>query len=174
VKPLLVLYLLGLVHGGFAGFREAAGRNLRIRKAPYFVRAVLRGVAFGQVASTIIFLVILAMYLDDRAVLDTLGRAGERALTIYLGYTALVLLAFVPYAFPSVEIRSITIVAVFGPLTLLLPLAMLTGAAVAIAAVPRSEVALLFGVSIACVSLVEPALAYFGFSTRDAARARSA
>ena len=172
MSVLLSLYALGLVHGGFAGFREAAGRNLRIRKHRYFVKAVLRGLLFAQLASILIFTAILIMYLDDRSVLSTLGAAGENALQIYLAYTALVLLAFVPYAFPSVEVRSLTIVAVFGPLTLMLPLVMLAGAAAAIASVPRAEVAILFAVSIACVSLVEPALAFFGFSKRDADRDR--
>jgi hypothetical protein len=177
VSTLLILYGLGLLHAGFAGFREAAGRNLRIRKAGYFVKAVLRGVVLGQAAALIIFAVISIMYFgspDGEALLATLGKAGESALAIYLGYTSLVLLAFVPYAFPSVEVRSLTIVAVFGPLTLMLPLVMLAGAAAAIVSVPRAEVAILFASSIAAVSLVEPALAHFGFSKREAARARGA
>jgi hypothetical protein len=175
VRILLVLYLLGLVHAGFSGFREAAGRNLRIRKRRYFVRAVLRGLGLGQVAATIIFLVLLALDRaspDPEALFVTLGRAGERALAIYLAYTVLVLLAFVPYAFRSVEIRSLTVVAVFGPLTLLLPVVMLAGAAAAIVSVPTPEVAILFATSITAVSLVEPALAFLGFSKRDAARDR--
>lgn len=169
---LFALYVLGLVHGGFSGFREAAGRNLRIRKRRYFFRAVVRGLLVAQVAATIIFAVILSMYLRQPDVLATLSAAGERALIVYLGYTVLVLLAFVPYAFRSVEVRSLTIVAVFGPLTLMLPLVILAGAIAAIASTPRAEVATLFAVSITCVSLVEPALAYCGFSKRDAQRER--
>lgn len=60
----------------------------------------------------------------------------------------------------------------FGPLTLMLPLVMVAGAGAAIVSEPRADVALLFAISIAAVSLVEPALAFFGFSRREAAHDR--
>jgi hypothetical protein len=173
VSELLLLYALGLVHGGFAGFREATGRNLLIGKSRYYVRAIARGVIAAQAASMIIFLVLLAMFAasgDGPRLLEVLGGAGRAALTVYLGYTALVLAAYVPYLVPSLESRALTIVAVFGPLTLMLPVVMLAGAAAALIAVPRAEVAILFATSIAAVSLVEPTLAAGGWSLADAER----
>lgn len=159
---LLCLYGLGLLHSGFAGYREATGRNLLIEKRRYYQRAVLRGLVAGQVAATIIFGVLLVMYssaADPVALLATLGRAGRSALCVYVPYTTIVLAAFIPYLLPSLESRTLTIVAVFGPLTLLLPVVILVGAAAAVISVPTAEVAILFAVSIAAISAVEPVLA---------------
>ena len=53
--------------------------------------------------------------------------AAQRALMIYVPYTIVVLLTFIPYALPNWELRSLVTVTIFGPLTLLQPLIVIIG-----------------------------------------------
>ncbi len=173
MSTLLGLYVLGLVHAGFAGFREATGRNMRIRKFRYLLRAVLRGLFIGQLAAIIIFLTLILMGgLSERndELLSVLLPGCNAALWVYGIYTMMVFAAFVPYLYPSLELRALTIVAGFSMLTLSLPLVMVAGAATAFFIAPNIQVGVLFAVSIAAVSSVEPILAATGWSARDAAR----
>jgi hypothetical protein len=171
---LVILWLFGSLHAGFAGIRESMGRNLLIRKRRYYFRAAVRGALVGQGASLLVVLTLAGMLStapDPGELLATLGAAGQSALAVYAPYTAVVLVTFIPYFVPSVEVRSLVICAVFGTLTLLLPVVILAGAVAAVVAVPRAEVAVLFLVSVASIALVEPVLAATGWSTREAARA---
>lgn len=173
MTELFLLYLFGLMHAGFAGFRESTGRNLRIRKARYVMRSVLRGLFIGQLAAIIIFLTLIllgALADDGDRLITSLQPACRTALWIWGSYTVLVLAAFVPYLSPSLEIKALSIVGVFSMLTLSLPVVMVIGAAVAFMQAPHAAAGILFAVSIAAVSAVEPVLAATGWSARDAAR----
>ena len=177
MAELLVLYALGVAHGAFAGYREAAGRNLLVDKRRYYAAAVFRGVVAGNVAAVPILATLLWLNAtdDDPARLaDDLAAAGQSALAVYLAYTAAIGATFVLHAVPSLELRALTTIALFGPLTLALPFVILAGAAAALHTRPTFAVGALFAVSIAAVSLVEPALSWLGFSRRAARAAHGA
>lgn len=174
MTPLVLLYLLGTVHACFAGYREAAGRNLRIRKTRYYVRGTVRGLLAGQVAAFLIGVTILLLAARLGS-LEALYAAVERgawaAVTVFGAYAALIALAFAFFAFPHPEVRTITSVLVFGPFTLGLKAVIVAGAAAAVAAQPRFEVAILFAVGAGMMLAVEPALARLGWSLREASLA---
>lgn len=171
MTPLVLLYLLGTVHACFAGYREAAGRNLRIRKTRYYVRGTVRGLVAGQVAAVLIGMTILALSArvgSLEALYAVVARGAWAAALVFGVYAALVGLAFVFFAFPHPEVRTITSVLVFGPFTLGLKAVIVAGAAVAIAIDPRFEVAALFAAGAGTMLAVEPALARLGWSKREA------
>jgi hypothetical protein len=136
----LLLWLLATIDAAFIGYREAAGRNALIDKSAYYRRAMLRGALFGQVAAAIIAVVIACLILisdEPSALIRELERAGLRMLTVYIPYAIIIFLAFAVRAFPSVDIRSITSVLIFGPFTLIRPLVVVAGVAAGILASPR-------------------------------------
>ena len=115
---MIYLYLLATVLTLFVGFRDAAGRNARITKKHYYRNCVIRAFALGQAG--LLPLVGLAFLLS--ADLSVIEHISNRSVPIFLAYTSLVFITFVPYAIPNWEIKSLVTVVVFGPLTLLQPL----------------------------------------------------
>ncbi len=172
MTPLVLLYLLGTTHACFAGYREAAGRNLRIHKGRYYRRATLRGFLAGQAAAAVIVATLLALAARRgslQALFDTVGPGSWAAVEVYSVYAALVGVAFVFFAFPHPEVRTLTSVLVFGPFTLGLRVVILLGAAAALYVGPNLDTAVLFAVGAGSMLLVEPALAALGWSKREAA-----
>ncbi len=170
---LAVLYLLGLLHACLAGYRDAAGRNHLISKTRYFRRATIRGFLVGQLAAGVILATLVGLLSSSpnpEDLLATLGHAGRGAIYVYLGYSSLVGLTFVLYAIPYVEVRSLCTVAIFGPLTLILPFVMIAGAIVAIVRTPEFEVVTLFAVSAGVMLSLDKILAAGGWSKREAER----
>lgn len=134
-----LLWLLATVDSAFIGYREAAGRNALIEKGAYFRRALIRGALFGQVAVLIVGVVTavaLATSSDAAGLLSKFETIGARMLTVYIPYALIILITFCIRAVPSVDIRSITSVLIFGPFTFIRPLIVLAGAVWGIVAAP--------------------------------------
>ncbi|HEX3187748.1 MAG TPA: hypothetical protein VHQ94_23310 [Pyrinomonadaceae bacterium] len=143
---ILLLWLLATVDSAFIGYRDAAGRSALIDKRHYYRRALLRGALMGQIAVAIAGTVALAMLATSgqpAQLLATLDSVATRMLTIYVPYAVILIATFFVRAIPSVDIRSITSVLVFGPFTLIRPLVVLAGAIWGFLAAPTAGVALL-------------------------------
>lgn len=134
-----LLWLLATVDSAFIGYREAAGRNALIEKGVYFRRALIRGALFGQLAVLIVG-VITAIALvtssDAATLFSKFELVGTRMLTVYVPYAIIILITFCIRAVPSVDIRSITSVLIFGPFTFIRPLIVLAGAVWGVVAAP--------------------------------------
>jgi hypothetical protein len=76
---------------------------------------------------------------------DTFEQVAARMLLIYVPYALIITITFFVRAVPSVDIRSITSVLVFGPFTLIRPLVVLAGAIWGLLAAPTIPVGLLMG-----------------------------
>jgi L-asparagine transporter-like permease len=158
---IFLLWLLATVDSTFIGYREAAGRNALIDKRAYFQRAMIRGVLFGQVAVVIVGLVaagILAATPQPARLFDTFEQVAARMLMVYVPYALIITITFIIRAIPSVDIRSITSVLVFGPFTLIRPLVVLAGAIWGILAAPTAPVLLLVVLIISLMLGMEYAL----------------
>jgi len=149
-----LLWLLATVDSAFIGYREAAGRNALIEKGAYFRRALIRGALFGQLAVLIIG-VITAIALvsssDAAALFSRFELIGARMLTVYVPYALIILITFCIRAVPSVDIRSITSVLIFGPFTFIRPLIVLAGAVWGVVAAPS---AITIAITVLIVSLM--------------------
>ncbi len=134
-----LLWLLATVDSAFIGYREAAGRNALIEKGAYFRRALIRGALFGQLAVLIVGVITaiaLATASDPGALFSKFETVGARMLTVYVPYAIIILITFCIRAVPSVDIRSITSVLIFGPFTFIRPLIVLAGAVWGVVAAP--------------------------------------
>ena len=126
----LLLWALATVDAAFTGYREAAGRSALIHKGVYYRRAMIRGAVFGQVAVGVVGVaaaVALAVSPEPRTLVSELQIAGSRMLTVYVPYALIILMAFAVRAAPSVDLRSITSVLIFGPFTLIRPVVVVAG-----------------------------------------------
>jgi hypothetical protein len=136
-----LLWLLATVDSAFIGYREAAGRNALIQKRAYFRHALIRGAVFGQLAVLIVGVItatVLATASDPGALFSKFETVGARMLTVYIPYALILLITFCIRAVPSVDIRSITSVLIFGPFTFIRPLVVLAGAVWGVVAAPGS------------------------------------
>ena len=135
----LWLWLLATVDSAFIGYREAAGRNALIGKRDYYLRALIRGALFGQVAVLIVGVITaaaLASSSNAGILFSRIEVVGARMLIVYVPYALIILITFLVRALPSVDIRSITSVLIFGPFTFIRPLVVLAGAVWGVIAAP--------------------------------------
>ncbi|HSL53170.1 MAG TPA: hypothetical protein VK868_02200 [Pyrinomonadaceae bacterium] len=135
----VLLWLLATIDSAFIGYREAAGRNALIDKRAYYRRALIRGALLGQVAVLIVGVITAVTLIvsdDARALFTNMESVGARMLTVYVPYALILLITFLVRAFPSVDIRSITSVLIFGPFTFIRPVVVLAGAVWGIVAAP--------------------------------------
>jgi len=149
-----LLWLLATIDSAFIGYREAAGRNALIQKRAYFRYALIRGALFGQLAVLIVGVITaiaLAASSDAAALFAKFELIGARMLTVYIPYAIVLLITFCIRAVPSVDIRSITSVLIFGPFTFIRPLVVLAGAVWGIVAAPNS---ITIAVTVLIVSLM--------------------
>lgn len=149
-----LLWLLATVDSAFIGYREAAGRNALIEKGAYFRRALVRGALFGQVAVLIVGVVsaiALATSNDAAALFSKFEIVGARMLTVYIPYALILLITFCIRAVPSVDIRSITSVLIFGPFTFIRPLIVIAGAVWGVLGAPG---AITIAITVLIVSLM--------------------
>ena len=149
-----LLWLLATVDSAFIGYREAAGRNALIKKGAYFRRALVRGALFGQLAVLIVGVITtlaLVSSSDAAALFSKLEMIGARMLTVYIPYALIILITFCIRAVPSVDIRSITSVLIFGPFTFIRPLIVLAGAVWGVVAAPG---AITIAIAVLIVSLM--------------------
>jgi len=134
-----LLWLLATVDSAFIGYREAAGRNALIDKRAYFRHALIRGALFGQLAVLIVgvtTVIVLISVRDAGFLFSDLELIGVRMLMVYVPYAVILLITFCVRAIPSVDIRSITSVLIFGPFTFIRPLVVLVGAVWGVLAAP--------------------------------------
>lgn len=135
----VLLWLLATVDSAFIGYREAAGRNALIDKTAYYRHALTRGALFGQLAVLIvgvITVIVLVSVRDAGFLFSDLELVGARMLMVYVPYAVILLITFGVRAIPSVDIRSITSVLIFGPFTFIRPLIVLAGAVWGVMAAP--------------------------------------
>ena len=149
-----LLWLLATVDSAFIGYREAAGRNALIDKGAYFRRALIRGALFGQLAvliAGVITAIALVSSNDAGALFSKFELIGARMLMVYVPYALIILITFCIRAVPSVDIRSITSVLIFGPFTFIRPLIVLAGAVWGVVAAPG---AITIAITVFIVSLM--------------------
>jgi len=135
------LWLLATIDSAFIGYREAAGRNALIDKRAYFRHALIRGALFGQLAVLIVgvtTVIVLISVRDAGFLFSDLELIGARMLMVYVPYAVILLITFCVRAIPSVDIRSITSVLIFGPFTFIRPLVVLVGAVWGVLAAPSA------------------------------------
>jgi hypothetical protein len=154
----LLLYLLATCDAAFCGYRAAAGRNALLFKRGYYLRAMGRGILWGQLAVALAASatsLLVALSPSPGQLLEDFAQAGACLLQVYLPYGGVIGLAFIVRTLPSVDVRSLTSVVVFGPLTLIRPAVALGGVTWALYHVPRTEVAVMAGVLLAMMLLLE-------------------
>ncbi len=118
------LILFALLDGAFAGFRASAGRDGRIDKRRYHLRAMASGASAAVVAIVALAaltLVSCATHCDPRAAWAELIAVGGRLVLAYGLYSALVLAALGVYLLARHEVRTLATVAILGPFTLARP-----------------------------------------------------
>ncbi len=143
---IVLLWLLATVDSAFIGYRDGAGRSALIDKRDYYRRALIRGALVGQIAVAIVGIVAAGMLSaspQPARLFAAFEQVGTRMLMVYVPYALILAITFFFRAIPSVDIRSITSVLVFGPFTLIRPLVVLAGAIWGLFAVPAVEVLLL-------------------------------
>ena len=166
-----LLWLLATIDSAFIGYREAAGRNALIKKRAYYRHALLRGALFGQVAVLIVGIttaVVLAVSSDRRALFSEMESVGARMLSVYIPYAVIILITFGVRALPSVDIRSITSVLIFGPFTFIRPLVVLAGAVWGVMAAPKVTTVVLVLLIVGLMLGLENAIGWIRTRGQDA------
>lgn len=159
----VLLWLLATVDSAFIGYREAAGRNALIEKRAYYRRALIRGALFGQLAVLIVGVITAIVIVSSNnagALFSSIELVGARMLTVYVPYALIILITFCIRALPSVDIRSITSVLIFGPFTFIRPLVVLAGAVWGIVAAPGPITIALVVLIVTLMLSLEAALAW--------------
>jgi hypothetical protein len=120
----LLLACLAITDGGFAGFRDAAGRDARIFKAEFFRRAVRRGLRFGFVGVAISGALVAGAVLlapHPQARLEELVAGGAWMLPVLAVYATAVLVALGVWSAAEADLRTLASVVILGPFTLIRP-----------------------------------------------------
>jgi hypothetical protein len=84
----------------------------------------------------VITVIVLVSIRDAGFLFSDLELVGARMLMVYVPYALILLITFCVRAIPSVDIRSITSVLIFGPFTFIRPLVVLAGAVWGVMAAP--------------------------------------
>jgi hypothetical protein len=159
----VLLWLLATVDSAFIGYREAAGRSALIEKKAYYRRALIRGALFGQVAVLIVGVITaiaLASSSEAGVLFSRIEIIGARMLSVYLPYALIILITFCIRALPSVDIRSITSVLIFGPFTFIRPIVVLAGAVWGVVAAGDAITIALTGLIVSLMLGLEAALSW--------------
>ncbi|MDB4958607.1 MAG: hypothetical protein JWO36_6176 [Myxococcales bacterium] len=137
-----VLWVLATMDGGFAGFRNAAGRNALIEKRTLYRMAILHGMRAAQLPAALTGVAVIAIVLtasDRAAEVVAIGAAARKLTCVYGAYATLVLVALAVYMIAWVELRVLTTVILLGPFTLLRPF-VIAGGVIAVARISPVEV----------------------------------
>ena len=135
VGVLAALGVLVTLDGGFAGFRDAAGRSVLLDKRRMVARNVLRGVGLAWRACAVCFGAIALTLLvapDPTHFSGLVVDTAQAMLLVYGPYAALVLSALLVYAVPHPDVSALATVLVLGPFTLARPVVVLAGLALAL------------------------------------------
>lgn len=158
---ILLLWLLATVDSAFIGYRDAAGRNALIKKRQYYRHAIFRGALFGQLAVAIAGIVAIMMLLlspEPARLFADFEQVATRMLMVYVPYALILTITFFIRVMPSVDVRSITSVLVFGPFTLVRPLVVMAGAIWGLLGAPTIHVLLLMVLIVSLMLGMEYAL----------------
>jgi hypothetical protein len=143
MRSLGALAVLAVLDAAFAGFRAAAGRSALIDKRAYYRAALWRGAAHGVAAvalAGVAALGLVGLAPDGAALVGVYEVAAARALWVFGPYAAVLLVALALRAIPSVDLRSLLSVLLFGPLTLIRPMVVVAGLTVGVLAAGQWEV----------------------------------
>lgn len=122
----VLLAVVTLLDGCFAGFRAAAGRDARIDKRNYARAACTTGTRAGVLVLALLSAYSLSVLALRPGSYDAFVRAGTRMLLVLLPYAVLVLLALALYvAVPRTGVQTLSSTLVLGPFTLARPLVVL-------------------------------------------------
>ena len=139
----VLLYLLAVCDSALSGYRAVTGLNPQIFKRDYHRQAVLRALVWGHGCIALIVALILLLLLlskQPQTLVVIFTKASGYCLEVYLAYAALTLIALIFFTAPSRDVRSLSIVLILGPFTLIrLPVAII-GAAWAFWHQPNLEV----------------------------------
>ena len=142
----LMLWALATIDAACIGYREAAGHNALIDKRAYYRHAMIRGAVFGQIAvglAAAAGAVVLVLSPEPEVLLSQFQHAGARMVQVYIPYALIILLAFAVRLLPSVDLRSITSVLIFGPFTLIRPVVVIAGVVWGVLSAPNMSILLL-------------------------------
>jgi hypothetical protein len=131
----IALATVALVDGAFAGFRAATGRNARIDKRHYNLRAARRGF-IASAASLLTASVVLGIGLiaatDTGRSYNALVQAGARMLEVLLPFAAVVVLSLAAYWLLPMRESTFVILVGLGPFTLARPFVVVAAAVMAV------------------------------------------
>ena len=152
----ITLIGLALLDGAFAGFRASLGRTglINHRKSDY--QAAWRGAGLVGVLLTPVISAAGAGLLAHPARLGQYARAGKAMLEVYGPYALLMLTALACYAALNWRLKYLATALILGPFTLLRPVIVILGGALGLAQSNNPAVAVLAGLSVVAVSVVEP------------------
>ncbi len=108
----------------FVGFRSAAGRDGRIDKRNYYLRAMFLGAAAGLVLSAALGAVtwiVMSQLVQPYALFAEMVVIGRTMSVVFGAYASLVVAALLVYGVSRHEIRTLSTVAILGPFTLMRP-----------------------------------------------------
>lgn len=152
----ITLLGLALLDGAFAGFRASVGRTglINHRKSDY--QAARRGAGLAGALLTPVIAAACADLLAHPARLGQYTRAGKAMLEVYGPYALLVIAALACYTALNWRLRYLASVLILGPLTLLRPVIAILGGALGLARGNDPAVAVLAGLAVTAVLMVEP------------------
>lgn len=119
---LTALCLLFALDASLVGYRNAAGRNPRVRKQAFYRHHAIRGLVAGVVVDALIVVMVLALGVDPQP-------AARAMLQVFVPYTGAVLLAMLLWFSRSLDLQVLASVLVLGPFTLLRPVVLVAGVA---------------------------------------------
>ncbi len=151
----VLLYLLAVADAALSGYRAVAGTNPRIKKRAFHQQAIARALLWGHVVIVLNVLGIMLLLWLFPNLLQDLIRSAQHCLEVYLLYALLTVLALLGFTMPSRDVRSISIVLILGPFTLLRAPVAVCGVLWALWHVPRAEVLLVCGMAIVPMLLLE-------------------
>jgi hypothetical protein len=136
VTTAIAVAVLALFDALLAGIRCALGRDGAIDKRPYLRRAFVTAVASGVVvvaANVALVAILVATAPDPHASWAAFERAGTTCIYVFGAFATVTLAALLFWVSPDPDYRVLATVIVLGPLTLVRPVVIAGGLALAIA-----------------------------------------
>jgi hypothetical protein len=152
----IALLALALLDGALAGFRASLGRTGLINHRRSDYQAARRGAGLAGVLLTPVIIAACAGLLAHPARLGPYTRAGKAMLEVYGPYALLVLTALACYMALNWRLKYLATALILGPFTLIRPVIAILGGALALAQGYDPAVAVLAGLSVIAVLMVEP------------------
>ena len=152
----VMLLVLAVLDGSFAGFRASVGRNGLINHRQSDRQAARRGAGLVCVLLVPAIAAARADLVVHPAHLGLYARAGKAMLEIYGPYALLVLIALACYTALNWRYKYLASALILGPFTLIRPVIVILGGTVGAAMSSDAAVATAAGLSVIAVLAVEP------------------